>query len=729
MKKTILLLLLGTSVILNAQQQMLTIEDAVLRQRNTLAPERLQQLAWMSDNQIAFVKVNNGEETLFTDAATGKSLPKPVLSLSELNNKLQAKQTTALGGLKRFPVITWTSPKTFTFTQPRYLITYDLSSGKVTVASKNELPENAGYSEEAPVTGHIAYTVENNLFILKKDADGFTPVTNDKDKNIVNGSSVHRDEFGIFKGIFWSPSGNLLAYYRMDQTMVTDYPILDITKQPATANMIKYPMAGAASHQVTLGIYNVTTGKTVFVQTGEPKEQYLTNIAWSPDNKSIYIAVLNRDQNYMKLNRYNAETGAFEATLFEEKDAKYVQPLHPMQFVPGNPGQFIWQSERDGANSIYLYDVSGKMIRNLTPATGIVPEPLYVVTDVYGFDAKNTALYFQAAPFGSIVRHIYKTELATGKVTRLSQTDGVHSAIFNKAGSFYLDNYSAVNVPRIQSVNDVKGNVVKTLLTAANPIAAYTPCSIRLFTIKAADEKTPLWCRMILPANFDSTKTYPTLVYVYNGPNVQLVTNTWLGGADLFLYYMAQQGFVVFTVDGRGSDNRGKEFEQATFRRLGTVEIDDQQNGADFLKSKSYVNANRMAVYGWSYGGFMTTSLMTRKAGLFKTGVAGGPVIDWSYYEIMYTERYMDTPQANPEGYKNSNLVGLADKLNGKLLMIHGTSDDVVVWQHSLMFTQACVEKKKQLDYFMYPGHLHNVQGVDRVHLLTKIANYIISNT
>ncbi|MCA6364664.1 MAG: S9 family peptidase [Bacteroidetes bacterium] len=728
MKHLIFALLLAPLSI-SAQQQMLTVEDAVLRQRTTLAPERLQQLAWNADNSVAFVKVNNGEETLFIDAASGKSLPKAVLTLSELNQKIQSLQVTALGGMKRFPLITWTSPKTFTFHVTRYLVTYDLGSGKAKPQLTPAIPEDAGYSEESPAGGHIAYTLANNLYVIKSGSDGATAVTSDSEKNIVNGSTVHREEFGIEKGIFWSPSGNLLAFYRMDQTMVTDYPIMNIANQPATATMIKYPMAGAASHHVTLGVYNLSTGKTIFIQTGEPKEQYLTNIAWSPDNKSIYIAVLNRDQNHMKLNRYNAETGAFETTLFEEKDTKYVQPLHAMQFVPGNPNQFIWQSERDGANSIYLYGTDGKMIRNLTPATGITPEPLYIVTDVYGFDVKNTTLFFQAAPFGSIVRHIYKTELATGKVTLLSKEDGVHNAVFNKAGTHYIDNFSSVNTPRVQSVNDVKSGAVKTLLRAANPLAAYSACQIRLFTINAADNKTPLWCRMIMPANFDSTKSYPSLVYVYNGPNVQLVTNSWLGGTDMFLYYMAQQGFVVFTVDGRGSENRGKDFEQATFRNLGSAEIDDQEKGVEYLKTKSYINANRLAVYGWSYGGFMTTSLMTRKAGLFKTGVAGGPVIDWSYYEIMYTERYMDTPQQNPEGYKKSNLVENADKLTGKLLMIHGTSDDVVVWQHSLLFTKACVDKKKQLDYFMYPGHLHNVTGIDRVHLLTKIANYIISST
>jgi dipeptidyl-peptidase-4 len=234
---------------------------------------------------------------------------------------------------------------------------------------------------------------------------------------------------------------------------------------------------------------------------------------------------------------------------------------------------------------------------------------------------------------------------------------------------------------------------------------------------------------MILPSGFDSTKKYPSLTYVYNGPNVQTVMNTWMAGNDLFLYYMAQQGFVVFTVDGRGSDNRGLEFEQAIHRHLGLNEIADQKMGSNYLKSKSWIDGNRMAVYGWSYGGFMTTSMLTRTPDVYRCGVAGGAVIDWQYYEIMYTERYMDTPQENPEGYKEANTMNYVQNLKGKLLEIHGTSDDVVVWQHTLAYTQAAISKGVQTDYYMYPGHLHGVRGKDRIHLLTKISNYVIDNT
>ncbi len=524
---------------------------------------------------------------------------------------------------------------------------------------------------------------------------------------------------------------------------------MDLTKQPAQAHLIKYPMAGGTSHQVTVGVYNVANGKTVFLKTEGPKDQYLTNIAWSPDNKFVYIAVLNRDQNHLWLNRYNAETGAFDKTLFEETDPKYVHPMHPMQFVPQHNDEFIWQRELcskenpDGLNSILLFNTDGKLLKMLTPIVSftdklspqekidLAPFQGESVCDNYGFNPTGEILYFQAAPVGTCDKSVYSVAIHDSKMQlkKLTDAPGTHTAIFSDDKKYFIDTYSSPEIPGIQSIYDNNWKQIKLLLTAKNPLADYKQCKIKLFTITAADNETKLWCRILLPPEFDSTKKYKTFTYLYNGPNVQLVTNSWMGGSDFFLYYMAQQGFIVFTVDGRGSDNRGMKFEQVTFQHLGTQEMADQEKGNQYLRSLKYVDANRMAVFGWSFGGFMTTSLMTRKPDLFKCGVAGGPVIDWSYYEVMYTERYMDTPQTNPLGYKESCLTNYAGNLKGKLLQIHGTSDDVVVWQHSLLFQKACVDKNVQCDYYVYPGHLHNVRGKDRVNLYDKISAYIILNT
>ncbi len=746
MKNKFLLLFILAASTLVAQEKMLTLDQTVFGSRDGLAPQRLTQLNWIAGtNEYYFIDKSGPVETLMRSKPTDKSAGKKVLDLNELNSLV--RQSIATVEFKTFPVIEWKNATSFSFETDKNEFIYDTNTKKLSSDTKKTF-STSGENFDVSASGHTAYTEGNNLRVQYVFGDGakILNVSNEKNESIVFGKSVHREEFGISKGTYWSPNGNLLAFYRMDQTMVTDYPIMDITAQPAKANLIKYPMAGASSHEVTVGVFNVKTEQVVYLKTEGPKDQYLTNIAWSPDNKYVFIAVLNRDQNHLWLNRYNAETGAFEKTLFEETDSKYVEPMNPMLFVPGRPDQFVWQRNSVaaenpyGLNSLCLYNTEGKLLKalSITQINGIGEN----VTEVYGFDPKGTTLYYQAAPFGSCDKVIGYYDLKNNEKTMSIGLYGTHNAIFSADKKYYIETYSSVDVPCIQSIREgTKRTQVKVVLTAPNPLVTIAPNvrlnmnyfkgsnRVKLFTIKAADGETDLWCRMILPTDFDSTKKYPAMTYLYNGPHAQLVTNSWLGGADFFLYYMSQQGFVVFTVDGRGSGNRGMKFEQAVFRNLGKEEAADQEKGAQYLKSLKYVDGNRMAVFGWSFGGFVTTTLMVKKPDLYKCGVAGGPVIDWSYYEIMYTERYMDTPQTNPEGYKESNLLNYAGNLKGKLLQIHGTVDDVVVWQHSLMFQKACIDKKTQCDYYVYPGHPHNVRGKDRVHLYTKISEYIISNT
>lgn len=737
MKKNIALLFSALLFISVCAQKNLTLDEVVLN-RARLSPTNLQDLQWITGtNNYSWVRTLGVGEELVSSSGNGSKVT-VLVTLVELNAKIQQAAITALATEKYFPLVHWINASQFYYDSQDYRVTYDVKSKALKAVKREFFPAGAENHDQSAVSGMTAFTVNNNLFVMK---DGQSlQVTNDLDPGIVNGKSVHREEFGIYKGTFWSPSGKSLAFYRMDETMVTQYPILEIGSLPATARMIRYPMAGGKSHHVTLGVYNTETGKTVFMNTGEPAEQYLTNIAWSPDNKWIYIAIVNRGQDHLWLNRYNAETGAFDKTLFEETDKEWVQPMYTLKFVPGHADQFVWNSERDGYNALYLYKTDGTLINQLTPSATSKNVPavfpaasngICIVTEVYGFDPKGTTVYFQAAPAGSINRQILSVNLSKGisSLKALTPYDGTSAAKFSSDYSQFICDFSNVTTPRIITVRKNDGTVSGTLHTAPNPLAAYNACTVKLFTITSADGSTPLWCRMFLPAGFDSTKKYPSLTYVYNGPNVQTVVNTWLGGNDLFLYYMAQQGFVVFTVDGRGSDNRGLDFEQVIHRHLGVNEIADQKMGSNYLKSQKWIDGNRMAVYGWSYGGFMTTSMMTRTPDVYRCGVAGGAVIDWAYYEVMYTERYMDTPQENPEGYKEANAINYVQNLKGKLLQIHGTSDDVVVWQHTLMYTQAAVSKGVQTDYYMYPGHLHGVRGKDRIHLLTKISSYVIDNT
>ncbi|MFL5765756.1 MAG: S9 family peptidase [Bacteroidia bacterium] len=698
------------------QTKLLTMEEAVVKQRGALAPSKPRQLMWIKgSDRYSYILPTETSEALVWRDDSGQKNTNVIVFVTELNLALKEAN---LDPIAAFPPIEWKNPKQFTFESGKKLLCYSTDTKKVTIESTRDFGDNAENIDMAEKTSYTAYTVKNNLFVY--DGKNTLIVTNDQDENIVNGKSVHREEFGIVKGTFWSPNGGLLAFYRMDQTMVTDYPIIDWTSRPAKNENIKYPMAGDKSHEVTVGIYNVANGKTVWLKTGEPKEQYLTNIAWSPDEQHVYIAVLNRGQNDMKLNSYSAVTGLFEKTLFEEKQDKYVHPMHPMVFLPNTSGQFIWQSERDGYNHIYLYKNDGTLIRQLTKGN-------WIVTDVAGFDVKGTKIFYTSTQESPITRNFYSVEIKSGKMMRLTQGDGTHIATLSSTGNYFLDNFQSTTVPREIRMIGTNGKKVIPVYQAKNPIADYKLGELKLFTLKS-DAGDDLYCRLYKPVDFDSTKKYPVIVYQYNGPGVQLINNTWNGGGDLWFQYMAERGYVVFTIDGRGSANRGLAFEQAVFRHLGTVEMRDQMTGVAFLKSQRYVDASRMGLFGWSFGGFMTTSIMTRYPDVFKVAVAGGPVIDWSYYEVMYTERYMDTPQENPEGYKESRVINYVDNLKGKLMLIHGAQDNVVVWEHSMQFLKACVDRGKQVDYFVYPGHEHNVLGKDREHLYQKVTDYFMQN-
>lgn len=565
----------------------------------------------------------------------------------------------------------------------------------------------------------LAYTIDNNLWIANQE--GIKAITSESE-GIECGKTVHRNEFGISKGTYWSPTGKYLAFYRMDERMVTDYPLVDISARVGKLKNIKYPMAGMTSHQVTVGIYTFSTGKTIYLNAGDPTDRYFTNITWSPDEKKIYMIELNRDQNHAQLVRYNAQTGEKEAVLIEETHPKYVEPQHPILFVKGNDKQFIYQSQKDGFSHLYLYDTEGKFIRQLTQGEWIVQE-------VLGFDEKGKNLFFVSTEKSPLESHLYKVNINTGKRVLLTKDPGVHNVQISPSGRYVIDKYSSSEIPNIIKIIDTyKGKDINTLLVADDPYKEYNMPSVEVGTIKAADGETDLYYRLVKPTNFDPAKKYPVIVYVYGGPHLQLIQNRFNWGVRGWDLYMAQQGYVMFSLDNRGSSNRGLEFENAIFRQLGIEEGKDQFQGINFLKSFPYIDHERIGMHGWSFGGHMTVSMLLRYPGIFKAGVAGGPVIDWKYYEVMYGERYMDTPEANPEGYELSNLNNLAGNLEDKLLIIHDDMDDTCVMQHTLSFMKACINVFTFPEMFIYPGHGHNVRGHDRVHLYEKITRYFQDN-
>jgi len=705
---SLLILTLLFPVALLAQDKKLTIEDASYMNRSIM-PESMRGLKWMGST--AMFSFNEGNEVMASKANSEK--PVRLFGLDDINASLKKIDEDTL---RRLPSFTWLDDNSGYFTAGNKIYIYNISSNQI--RELNDYPEEARNTDLNKLNYALAYTIDNNLYVAFEGRQ--IQVTNDEEPGIINGQTVHRNEFGISGGTFWSPRGNYLAFYRKDETMVSDYPMVDVDARVAELNDIKYPMAGMASHEVTLGIYDVSTGKTKFLKTGEPADQYLTCVTWGPGERYVYIAVLNRDQNHMKMNQYDIRTGNLVKTLFEEKSEKYVEPEDDLVFLQNNPEAFIWISERDGYRHLYLYNTQGEMLKQLTTGE-------WVVRAFLGLDPKDKFAYFTATKGSPMNTDVYAVELKSGEITKISEKNGTHYALLNKSCKYFIDIFSDTLTPREYSVYSTKGKLQQVLLENDNPLTDYEIGEMSIFTIKA-DDGTDLYCRMITPPALDPNKKYPVLVYVYGGPHAQLVTNSWMGGASLFLYYMAQEGYIIFTLDNRGSAHRGRDFEQAVHRNMGTIEVEDQADGVDYLKSLPYVDAERIGVNGWSYGGFMTISLMLKQADNFKVGVCGGPVTDWKYYEIMYGERYMDTPEQNPEGYEEASLLNHADKLKGDLLIIHGTSDPVVVWQHSLTLIKKFIKEGRQVDYFVYPGHGHGVGGMDRIHLNAKMAKYFIDN-
>lgn len=593
------------------------------------------------------------------------------------------------------------------------------------------LPENAVTRDFNTKTRQTAYTIGGNLYVFTENSDTLIiskDGSTDGSDDIVYGQSVHRDEFGISGGTFWSPDGKSLAYYRMDQSMVPSYPQVDIKSagpaegesRIAETYSCHYPMAGERSHVVKVGVYNTQTRQNIWLDLVGEKDDYHTNISWAPDGKSIYIFELNRDQNHMRLVQYDAQNGRMMRTVLEEKHDKYVEPMHPLEFLPWDAEKAVMQSQRDGYNHLYLLDLKSGGLTQITKGK-------WVVQQFVGFNTMARRLIFRSNESDPRNSCLYSVKISGGKRTPLGAQEGVcNMAQLSKSGASVISAYTAPDVPRSINMYSTTTGKGINILTAKDTWKeqGYSIPTFKSGSIKAADGITDLYYRMVLPADFDESKKYPTIVYVYGGPHAHLVDASWHWSSRGWETYMAQKGYIMFILDGRGSEWRGRNFEQATFRQLGTVECQDQYKGVEYLLSLPYVDKDRMGVHGWSFGGFMTTNLMLTFPDVFKVGVAGGPVIDWNYYEVMYGERYMDTPQDNPEGYKNSNLRLRAGNLKGRLQLIIGYNDPVCVPQHTLSFIRACIDAGTQCDYFLYPGGQHNMYGKDAVHLHERITRY-----
>ncbi|MFT6126861.1 MAG: dipeptidyl-peptidase-4 [Flavobacteriaceae bacterium] len=709
MKKHLSIILIFLATLLTAQEtKHLTLEDAVLGRYKGLYPAQ-KSFQWVSNSdRYAFSEDNS----LFISKAfqITKEIIRPVLQLEELQKETK--------GLKRLPNFSSITNEEVTFNHQNEIVIYNYTNNYITrTISYPAEAENNDYNEKASA---VAYTLDNNLYLANTKNQKIA-ITKSKDKNIVSGQAIARSEFGITHGIFWSPNGSHIAFYQKDERNVTDYPLVDVNTTPASLNNIKYPMNGMRSEIPKVGVYSLAKNKVVYLKINTSDEHYLTNLSWSPDEKYVFLAEINRDQNHMSFNMYDIASGQKVKTLFEEKNDKWVEPEHTAVFIPNSTTEFLWLSERDGFRNIYVYDINNGFIKQLTNYS-------WVIKGIAGFDSKNKNVIISGTGDDPRENRAFKVNLKNGKTQGLTTEAGRHGIKLSPNGNYIIDSYSNINTPRIVKVKAIQKKEERVVFTADNPIKDFQLGTTEFVNLKTKNGVN-LYGRIIKPANFDASKKYPVLIYVYGGPHAQMVTNSWMAGSNLWMQWMAaEQDYVIFTLDNRGSASRGFAFESVIHRQVGEAEMEDQLTGVNYLKSLPFVDGKRLAVHGWSYGGFMTNSLMLRHPGVFTTAVAGGPVTDWKWYEVMYGERYMDRWQENEAGFDKSRVHNYVENLDGKLLEIIGSVDPVVVPQHTMTLLDAFVKNKKQVDFLSYPMHPHNVRGIDRAHLMKKVLDYVILN-
>lgn len=685
-----------------AQENTLTLQEAVAEQYRKFYPQQLPFIQWIP-NTDKYAYAEGYVQLTIGDSNSDEE--QNVFPIMLVNNKLNSK-------FYYFENIQWRNETEFCLHSSNEVVFFDY---KAQEGELIPLEENAENEDVHLSSKQVAYTLENNLYVYNAKGK-VRSVTKEKDRNIVSGQAIARSEMGITKGTFWSPDGNYLAFYQKDESKVHDYPLLDINLTPGALKSIKYPMAGQDSERAKVGIYNVRRNRTRYISPRHGEENYLTNVSWSSDEQFLVVVEVNREQKKLWVHLYNAR-GKFIKTLFTEERETWVEPQHPAHFIAGSGNDFIWISDSDGYANIYHYTIDGKLSQQLTANKFVTKEIVHV---------DQNGVYFKATGENPMNSLLYVVDY-TGKQSLVTQVEGTHSVAVNTSKGLVLDTYSNATTPNTVQIIDREGQRKKLLLAAENPLEEYKLGRTEIVHLQSEDG-IDLYSRVIYPSDFDPSKKYPVLVYVYGGPHAQLITNSWLTGASLWMYWMAEQGYIVYTLDNRGSAYRGVEFEHKIHRQLGKYEMEDQLLGVNYLKSLEYVDTNRFAVHGWSFGGFMTGTLLLKSPETFNVGVAGGPVTDWKFYEIMYGERYMDTPQTNRKGYEEASLLNHAEHLQSKLLLIHGTVDDVVVMQHNLALVKKFVDLGIQVDFFPYPMHKHNVIGKDRVHLMEKVLQYIIDN-
>jgi dipeptidyl-peptidase 4 len=569
----------------------------------------------------------------------------------------------------------------------------------------------------------IAYAKANDLYIYDITSRNTTRVTSDGVKNkIINGITdwVYEEEFAFVRAFDWSTDSKKLAYIRFDESQVPEFSMNIFHKDLyPSVETFKYPKAGEKNSDVSLHIYDVTSKALKQVNLSNYNDFYIARMKWTNDANVLCAQVLNRHQDNLDLLFIDGNSAVAKVAM-NEKDNAYIDVTDNLTFLKDN--SFIWTSEKDGFNHIYLYDKNGKLKNQVTKGK-------WEVTSYYGFDEKTKSIFYQSTENGSTVRDVYKISLDGKKKVKLSSQVGTNAATFSPDFTYFINSYSSVTTPIVYTLNSSKdGKQVQEIVNnkaLSEKLKAYNIPTKEFFEL-TTEKGNKLNAWMIKPKDFDATKKYPVFMYQYSGPGSQEVANNWLDANDYWFISLAQQGYIIACVDGRGTGFKGAAFKKITQKELGKYEVEDQIDAAKVIGNYPYVDKTRIGIFGWSYGGFMASNCILKGADVFKTAIAVAPVTNWRFYDSIYTERYMQTPQENASGYDDNSPINFAKNLKGNFLLIHGTADDNVHVQNSMQMIEALVQANKQFDWAIYPDKNHGIYGgYTRIQLFNKMTNFV----
>ena len=599
---------------------------------------------------------------------------------------------------------------------------YEIASKKLTPLFDYKIQEPTF----SPNGTQIAYAKDNNLFIYTIASKTTKQITSDGKKNaIINGITdwVYEEEFAFVRAFDWSGDSKKLAFIRFDESQVPEFSMSMFRKDLyPTVETFKYPKAGEKNSEVSLHIYDVNTTSTKEINLKNYADFYIARIKWTNDTNVLSAQVLNRHQDNLDLLFVDANSGTPKVVL-NEKDKAYIDVTDNLTFLKDN--SFIWTSEKNGFNHIYVYDKTGKLKNQVTNGN-------WEVTNYYGFDEKNQTVFYQSVENGSINRDVYRIGLNGKNKVRLSQNTGTNAATFSPNFNYFINSFSSASQPTTYTLNDAKtGKELQSIEkneVLSNKLKAYNLPSKEFFVLKTA-KGNELNAWIMKPKDFDSNKKYPVFMYQYSGPGSQQVNNDWNGTDDYWFMMLTQQGYIVACVDGRGTGFKGAEFKKMTQKELGKFEVEDQIDAAKVIGSYPFVDKTRIGIFGWSFGGFMASNCIMKGNDVFKMAIAVAPVTNWRFYDSIYTERYMQTPQENSSGYDENSPINHVDKLKGKFLLIHGSGDDNVHVQNSMQMMEALIQANKQFDSQIYPDNNHGIYGgKTRIQLYTKMTNFILNN-